>query len=241
MQKALYDDIAAWYDKSITQNTLIHDLVMPPLFEIMGDIRGQTICDLACGQGLLSRHLAQQGAKVTAIDISANLLEIAQRYEDIQPLGIDYVLEDAQSLARLVDATFDGVICNMSLMDIENIHSTFLSVARILRPQGWFIFSITHPCFQGPASTRVTNPDGTFRSIVSDYFTERYWLSDNPDGVRGKVGAYHRTVSTYLNNVLAAGFTLERFVEPQAESEIAERLPGYRKIPAVLIVRCRKG
>ncbi|HJT56155.1 MAG TPA: methyltransferase domain-containing protein [Ktedonobacteraceae bacterium] len=82
MHKSSYDDIAEWYDRSITTNTLIHDLVIPPLLEIMGDVHGQAVCDLACGQGLLSRHLAQQGAMVTGVDLSANLLAIAQRYID---------------------------------------------------------------------------------------------------------------------------------------------------------------
>ncbi|HZU66286.1 MAG TPA: methyltransferase domain-containing protein [Ktedonobacteraceae bacterium] len=241
MQKAHYDDIAEWYDSSITRNTLIHDLVLPPLLELMGDPGGQTICDLACGQGMLCRYLAQKGARVTGVDLSAKLLEIARRYEDAQPLGIDYVLDDAQLLATLADATFDGVVCNMSLMDIENIRGTFLAVARILRPRGWFIFSITHPCFQGPGASREIGPDGTVRYTISDYLTEGYWRSDNPHGVRGKVGAYHRTLSRYLNNLMEAGFILERFIEPKAGGEMARRVPGNQNVPAVLIVRCRKG
>ena len=35
-------------------------------------------------------------------------------------------------------------------------------------------------------------------------------------------------------------FILDRFAEPQAPGYIADRIPGYREIPAVLVVRCRK-
>jgi hypothetical protein len=34
------------------------------------------------------------------------------------------------------------------------------------------------------------------------------------DTIRGQVGAYHRTLSTYLNTAVAAGWLLERLVEP---------------------------
>ncbi|HAL49192.1 MAG TPA: class I SAM-dependent methyltransferase, partial [Dehalococcoidia bacterium] len=47
-----------------------------------------------------------------------------------------------------------------------------------------------------------------------DYFAEGFWRSENPDGVRGKVGAHHRTLSTYLNGLVEAGLSLERLVEP---------------------------
>lgn len=76
---------------------------------------------------------------------------------------------------------------------------------------------------------------------VGDYFRETFWHSDNLHGVRGKVGAYHRTLSTYINTLLAAGLTLERIVEPQATGNVAASVsPGYREVSAVLMIRCRK-
>ncbi len=62
MTQASYDEIADWYNESIETNSLMHDLVLPPVFDLLGDVRGQRICDLACGQGVLSRALAERGA-----------------------------------------------------------------------------------------------------------------------------------------------------------------------------------
>ncbi len=55
MTQASYDEIADWYNESIQTNLLMHDLVLPPIFDLLGDVRGQRICDLACGQGVFSR------------------------------------------------------------------------------------------------------------------------------------------------------------------------------------------
>ncbi|MBI2940118.1 MAG: hypothetical protein HYY04_06720 [Chloroflexi bacterium] len=75
---------------------------------------------------------------------------------------------------------------------------------------------------------------------VGEYFAEGFWRSDYAAGVRGRVGAYHRTLSTYVNSVARAGFAVRRLGEPRAEGDIATRQPGYHRIPAVLVVRCGK-
>lgn len=240
MTTSRYDQIADWYNESIRSGSLIHDLVVPKLLNLAGDIQGQHVCDLACGQGVIARQLAQMGANVVGVDIAEKMLAFAQQHEETEPLGIVYLHEDAQTLSSIADATFDGAICNMSLMDITDIRATFHTVRRILCDSGWFVFSITHPCFQTPASTWTNTADGTVYREVRDYFTEGFWRSDNPQGVRGQVGAYHRMLSTYLNALAEAGFLLEHMVEPQATGQIAASIPGYAEVPAAILIRCKR-
>lgn len=235
--EASYDHIAEWYDESVRTGLLIHDLLLPGLLDLMGNIEGLRICDLACGQGVMSRLLATHGAKVVGVDISEKLLEIARRYE-AEPLGITYIQGDAQNLHVIEDAIFDGVLCNMSLMDIPDLEKTFATVARILRPGGWFLCSITHPCFQTPNSYWITEENGNIYRVVSGYFDERFWYSDHVAGVRGQVGAYHRTLSTYVNKLMEAGLTLERLSEPRATGKVVQHVPGYAEVPAALIIKC---
>src|SRR5919198_230000 len=116
MTDSAYDEIAEWYDDSVKSSSLIHDLLLPSLFDLIGNVEGLRVCDLACGQGVVARHLAKSGATVVGVDTSARLLDIAQRYEVEEPLGIVYRHDDAQTLATLPDAAFDGVVCNMALM-----------------------------------------------------------------------------------------------------------------------------
>jgi len=240
MTTSRYDQIADWYNESIRSGSLIHDLVVPELLHVIGDIQGQHVCDLACGQGVIARQLAHKGASVVGVDIAEKMLAFAQQHEETEPLGIVYRHDDVQILSSIEDATFDGAVCNMSLMDITDSSATFHTVRRILREGGWFAFSVTHPCFQTPASTWMNAEDGAVYRAVRGYFTEGFWRSDNPHGVRGQVGAYHRMLSTYLNALAEAGLLLERMVEPQATGQIAASIPGYTEVPAALVVRCKR-
>ena len=238
MAQASYDEIADWYNESIRTNMLMHDLDFPPIFDLLGDVRGQRICDLACGQGVLSRALVERGAEVVGVDLSAKMLEFARHAEEAEPLGIVYLQDDAHTLTTLDDASFDGVLCNFALTDIPDLKATFQSVKRILRPLGWFIFSITHPCFLTPSSGWLTEADGVIHRTVRGYFNEKFWQSDNPHGVRGKVGAYHRTLSTYINTLAEAGLLLERLIEPQTTRDRDVR-KGYSEVPALFVAKCR--
>jgi SAM-dependent methyltransferase len=236
-----YDAIADWYDESARSGALSDDLLFPAVLELTGDVKGLRVCDLACGQGRLARLLADRGARVTGIDLSPRLLDLARRYEEEQPRGVRYEQDDAQALSGVTDASFEGVVCNMSLMDIPDVDALLAAVSRVLRSGSWFVFSITHPCFQTPVSGWVER-EGRPAREAAGYFEEGFWRSHAGTTVRGQVGAHHRTLSTYLNALAAVGLRIERVLEPRPEGALAERMPsGYREVPAFLVARCRRG
>ncbi|HEU5231061.1 MAG TPA: class I SAM-dependent methyltransferase [Ktedonobacteraceae bacterium] len=234
-----YNDIAEWYDQYLRDNPLYREVILPNVLAMVGEVRGQEICDLACGQGWIARELAQRGARVTGIDLADNLLAMAQQHEAEQPLGVVYLHGDAQNGGPLVDQSFDGAICIMALMNITDIQAAFQTARRILKPGGWFVFAITHPCFQTPHAHWITVENGTVQRVVGDYFDEQLWTSSNPNGVRGRVGDHHRMLSTYLNTLAAANFALERMLEPLATGKRAEQEPGNQQVPSLLLVRAR--
>ncbi|GCE21031.1 methyltransferase domain-containing protein [Dictyobacter kobayashii] len=151
--------------------------------------------------------------------------------------------------ASMTDNTlgmFDGVVCSMALMDIQDLAPTLHSVARILRPGGWFAFSILHPCFHTPQSGELDTPEGTVRTIRR-YFAEGHWRSDTRPGPPGKVGAYHRTLSTYVNSLTDAGLQLVRLSEPGPPSAVPASLsfsrvnrPVWSEVPSILVAISRK-
>lgn len=165
----------------------------------------------------MARKMAQMGARIVGVDISEKLLDIARRDERAKPLGITYYLADAQNLPVFDGEPFDGVVCNMALIDIPDLEKAVAGIGRILRGGGWFVATITHPCFQIPPG--------------QGYFTKGFWLSSNPNGVRGQVGAHHRMLGTYLNALGNAGLLVENVAELH--------LPN-RDTPPVLLIKCRK-
>jgi ubiquinone/menaquinone biosynthesis C-methylase UbiE len=224
-----YDDVAADYDKWVGAGSALDD---PTFTELVGEVDAQKVCVVACGQGREARYLATRGAVVTGVDISERLLELARLHEKGDPLGISYQHGDAQALEGLAADSFDGVVCYMALMDVPNLDDALHSMARILRPGGWFVISITHPCFKTPATGEIVDHvDKSVRRTVGRYFIEGYW--DGPGLHRDAlpVGAYHRTLSTYVNALAAAGLVIDRMAEPPLDT------PVWREVPCLLYVR----
>jgi hypothetical protein len=112
------------------------------------------------------------------------------------------------------------------------------AVHRTLRPGGWFVFVIGHPCFLAPDATPVTRPDGSQAVQVSGYFDERFWRSTNPNGVR-RAGNHHRTLSTYLNALTQAGFLIDQVDEPRANALLEQQQPLYTEAPIFFSAQVR--
>lgn len=195
--------------------------------------------DLACGQGLATRALAAAGARsVVGVDASEAMIDLAGGHDTPTEAVVSYVVDDAQRLAGFRDAAFDGVACQLGLMDIPDLGATLRAVRRVLRPRGWFVFVIGHPCFLLPEAVRVTSVDGRPAVQVTGYFEERFWRSSNPNGVR-RAGNHHRTLSAYLNALVRSRFVLEVVEEPVANALLAQQQPLYEEVPIFFAARVR--
>lgn len=121
-----YDDAGDFYynllKKLLSSPDFFFHENVDVMLHMLGDVAGLQVCDLACGEGFLSRALAARGAHVTGIDLSANLLSHARRQSPRSE--ITYIRDDAQTLASIADTSFDAVICNMALMDIPDLDAT---------------------------------------------------------------------------------------------------------------------
>jgi len=215
---ARYDEFAEWFEQWVGDG--------PPLLaahrDLLPAVAGQRVLDIACGQGRMSRWLAGLDAEVTGVDISAAMLGKART---AGPDAITYLHADVTSLAGWWDGRpFDGATCELALMDIDDLAGTLTAAAAVLRPRGWFAASVVHPCFPGSDDGRSSWPP------AAGYDSEGWWTSadHNPGGVRIRVGATHRRLSTLLNALLDAGLEPERFVEPPAP------------VPTFLLWRCRR-
>ena len=251
MPHSVYDELGDFYYEFVQRNLTAPDSVLSlatqTLLARLGDVRNVrsvALCDLACGEGHLARALAQQGAQVTGVDLSSNLLAHARRQS--QGMGITYVQDDAQELRQVAAASFDVVVSNMALMDIPQIDRTFAAVQRILRPGGRFIFTLLHPCYETPLHVpeRAYDVDdqGNFVAVrVYRYAEEGRWYSGGT-GIRGTHGAYHRTLATYINTLIATGFAITHLTEPLLPpGDYAEVVAQQAsKIPRILLVEARK-
>ncbi len=221
--------------------------ILPEVFRLLDIHENETILDVACGEGNVARALTKQGGQVTGIDFS-KLLDFAIERENEEKLGIQYLKLNAEKLTeRFAKESFDKVVCNMALMDIENYETTIEQIAHILKEDGIFVFSITHPAFAWPTCTSFRVPGDSQRNedklrVVVDYFDERptlvhYW--DNP-------GLYFpRTISSYLNELIKNNLVIMEVCEPKASEELVKKFPreAYKDddiFPDFLIVKAMK-
>jgi ubiquinone/menaquinone biosynthesis C-methylase UbiE len=217
--QARYDEFAEWYEQWIYGT--------PPLIAaqdgLLPAVTGDRVLDIACGQGRMSRHLASPAANVTGVDISTAMLSRARAAGSE---SITYICADITRDRTWWDGRpFDGCTCEMALMDIDDLPAALAAVTAVLRPGGWFAASIVHPCLPGSERGASSWPPG------QGYECEGWWTSPqhhSPEGVRVRVGATHRKLSTYLNALREAGLNPERFAEPPAP------------VPTYLLWRCRR-
>jgi len=228
-------------------NTPAFLAMLPPV----GGLRG---VDVGCGEGGNTRRLARLRASVTGIDVAGTFLRHAARAEGAEPLGVRYVRASAVALP-FPDDCFDFATALMSLMDIPENEVALAEVCRVVRPGGFLQFSISHPCTDTPHRRNLRDASGlTYALEIGRYYeqtTERVdtWLfSAAPESLRAtlrpfRTPRFHRTLSSWLNAVVAAGWTLERVEEPSASGEVVRRCPHLQDTqaaPFFLHVRCRK-
>lgn len=232
-----WSDIADWYDELLVAGSGPHehaieclDRLLPPIGE------GTAVLDVACGQGIAARHLANLGAVVTGTDNSANMLANARRHAEQAGAEISWVEADAQDLAPFADASFDLVTCQLALMDIPDLDAALRAIRRVMRSDASLVFVIGHPVFLTPGARMEPGADGTTEVTISGYLREHFWRSANPEGVR-RAGNYQRTLSTYLTALAGAGLRIVEAEELGATGRLAEERPAYAQVPMFFSAR----
>jgi 2-polyprenyl-3-methyl-5-hydroxy-6-metoxy-1,4-benzoquinol methylase len=252
MAVSVYDQMGnIYYDfvqRELATPQSVLNLATRVLLECAGDVRDIVVCDLACGEGHLTRKLAERGARVTGIDLSSNLLAHARRQSQDATItaAITYVQDDAQTLSHLSPSSYDLVVSNLAFMDIAQLEPTIDAVHRVLRQDGRFLFSLLHPCFEAPFHVPEkpveVDEQGNFVACRVMRYAEEGWWTSGGQGIRGTHGAYHRTLSTYINTLITSGFVITHLAEPLVPpSDYADELVHHAsRTPRVLLVEARK-
>jgi 2-polyprenyl-3-methyl-5-hydroxy-6-metoxy-1,4-benzoquinol methylase len=254
--RAAWDANAEVWDSRMGDegNDFFRILQWPVITSFLDLQPGQHILDIACGNGLTSRKLAELGTQVTAFDFSANLIEKARARENSNSL-ISYRNIDAtdeEQLLSLGEQTFDSALSNMALFDMADIETLFRILPRLLKPNGTFVFSLMHPAFNNASSMHVmeeVDDEGEIKTVYSVKIS-RYMTPYQAKGLalrnQPKPQMYFaRPLWYYLNLGFQNGFVLDSFEERAFPPETPQSSPlswggNFSEIPPVLIARFRK-
>ena len=224
-RKTEWDEAAEWWNREAGEKGIWHQQhdIDPVIFKILGNVNNKIILEIGCGNGYFARKLAKKGAKVLGVDLSKRLIAFAVEREKSKPLGIKYLVRDAANLHGLKSRSFDIVVANMCLMDIADAEGAIREAFRVLKKNGSFVFSITHPVFDDfRQQWTIIKDEGKkyFARAIYKYlssageFKKILWVS----GV--KTTQYHRPIEIYFRYLRNSGFLVDKFREIATKKKV---------------------
>ena len=212
---AEYDTIAQEYQAS--KHLAFREFVERyTLFELLGDLGGKSVLDLACGEGFYTRLLRQAGAvQVTGVDVSAAMIELAEAQERQHPLGCRYVQADAAAFKP--DGPVDMVVAAY-LLNYARTPRELLRFCRTchdaLRPGGRLVGCNNNVLNVSriPASFRKYGLERTWKRPLAEGDAIRYTLFD-ADGRQIEFDNFYLSAETHAEAFERAGFREFRWVD----------------------------
>jgi SAM-dependent methyltransferase len=220
-----YEGLADWYDSYAFAYREGETSSASHLKRLLGLGSGKCL-DVGCGTGVHFEVITSTGREVVGIDISADMLRIAETRANSVVRG------DAARLP-FEDGIFETVVSTFLHTDVDDIGVVFREIARVLRETGRFVYLGPHPCFVG----QFVELREDWARVIHPGYRDSGWHLDSPyfgeEGIRGKVGYRHVQLSELFGALLESGLRLEAVEEPHVDH------PSYHA-PGILALCARK-
>jgi len=166
-QDSSWQNVSGWYDQLVGQtgHHFHSQVIFPYLKTHWSVVAGESVLDLACGQGVLAKFLGSAVSYI-GVDIARNLIEAAQKSD--QNLLHKYITADVtQNLevrlktakAQLKIDKFDHAACILALQNLAHPSECLKNIGHQLKSGGTAILVLNHPCFRIPRQSGWdTNP-----------------------------------------------------------------------------------
>lgn len=189
------DSMKDTWEKSFAEQVARHAYNTAPVealartvsYHLRGRVRADQVpplhfMEMGCGAGPNLVWLAQQGIRVSAVDISPTALDLARHNLVRQGFGdrIGQLLEASVSAVPFEDGLFDGIIeaCVFQHLDRRNRYSAFAEVRRLLRPGGVFVgymLDVGHTVYRRKRAEELLEDPGT---LVLEEGGSRFYLTN---------------------------------------------------------------
>ena len=224
---ACYETIASNYAQTVDTKPWNAYYERPAVISLLPPLANTRVLDVGCGSGWYAEYLLEQGAVVTAFDLNAEFVALTQARVGARARVLQADLAQALDFAQ--DEEFDLAVCPLVMHYLKEWRPAFSEIRRVLKPQGILVFSTHHPFMDWKLFNR------------EDYFAleklEDEWKV-------GKVEYYRRPLTAMSDDLDAAGFYIERLLEPQpTEAFKFADIEGYERLmknPWFLVIRARK-
>jgi 2-polyprenyl-3-methyl-5-hydroxy-6-metoxy-1,4-benzoquinol methylase len=255
--RMIWDQNATFWDENMAEGNDFQRILIGPASERLLNLQpGETVLEIACGNGVFSRRMAELGVHAVATDFSAYLLERARARTTKHADCIDYSLLDAtreEQIVALGKQRFDAAVCNMAIMDMAEIDPLMRGIRQVVKPGGRFVFSLTHPCFNHTGMSLCVEEAPLDGELIMTYSVKvTAYLHTRPQKGIAMVGQpvphyyFDRPLHVLFNACFRAGLVLDGLEEPAFnhphDGSQSKRLLSwihYSEIPPVLVARLR--
>ncbi|MER7079013.1 Methyltransferase domain-containing protein [Saccharopolyspora kobensis] len=198
----------------------------PACLELLGDVAGKRVLDVACGPGLYAAELVARGAQVVGCDISPRMVELAAQRA---PSAEFRVHDLAEPLDWLPDSSVDLVLFALALEYLDDRAAALRELRRVLRPGGALVLSRSHP-----TGDWLRHGGNYFESRVIEEIWSRGW----------QVRYWATPLEATCEELCEAGFLIERLREPRPTEAAAAISPEryerlHREPTGFLAIRAR--
>jgi SAM-dependent methyltransferase len=208
-----YDAMADDYAADNAEGAFNAFYERPATIALLGDVKGLSVLEAGCGSGALTAWLADHGALVTAFDVSPAMVAIARRRT--QDRARLLVADLAGPLVFAEDGSFDLAVASLVMHYVRDWRGVFGELDRVLAPGGRVVFSTHHPAMDWQLHAK------------HDYFSftqvTETWVKGSGEF---EVTFWRRPLTAMCEDIAAAGFVIERLVEPMPLPELAQRDPA---------------
>lgn len=168
--KKAYNSWSEQYDTNINKT---RDLEAAAIRETLQNISFANCLEIGCGTGKNTSWLITKANKITAVDLSEEMLKKAQ--EKVSENEIQFIQADINKEWTFTNEKFDLVTFSLVLEHIENLENIFEKAAHALKPEGYIYIGELHPFKQYTGSkARFETPEGVqvvqcFNHNISDF------------------------------------------------------------------------
>jgi len=219
---ATWKGLAESYEAARTRPDSFDVLMeFPAQLELIGDVAGKRVLDLACGSGAKAIHLAQQGAReVVGVDISETFVKDVARLDP--PPTTRFLRGDISCLDEVegLSGRFDVVLLLNALGYAEDELATLRAIRALIEADGAFILARAHPLRFAVERSESTGVElGAAYHDRSPFSYTSKW--------DGKTTLTHRpaTFADTVNRLVDTGFWIDRVLEPTLTEEQRREFP----------------
>ncbi len=214
-----WETSSGWYDKAVGQKGHYYhqQVIVPNLLRLLdlSKSKSNSLLDLACGQGILSRHLPKEVAYV-GVDASHSLIKSAQK-ETKRP-NCRFLVTDLSAPLQLDSSSFTHSVCLLAAQNIENLPTLFLNASQHLQEGGKFVCVLNHPCFRIPRQSHWGVDEAKkcqYRRLDLYMTSLKIPIQTHPSEKEHSPStwSFHRPLSVYSAALKQAGFLIDQIEE----------------------------